>query len=84
MKKRIIGILLTLCMMICLVPTGVFAEGETATGSAAIRLGADALNKTINTADAPTNAWVWIIIGFIALGIGVTVVVFVVRKRKTA
>ena len=74
MKKRIIGILLTLCMMICLVPTGVFAEGETATGSAAIRLGAD----------APTNAWVWIIIGFIALGIGVTVTVFVVRKRKTA
>lgn len=52
MKKRIISILLTLCMMICLVPTGVFAEGETATSSAAIRLGADALNKTVNTANA--------------------------------
>ena len=29
MKKRIFSILLTLCMMICLVPTSVFAEGET-------------------------------------------------------
>ena len=29
MKKRILGILLTLCMVLCLVPTGVFAEGET-------------------------------------------------------
>lgn len=29
MKKRILSILLTLCMMICLVPTSVFAEGET-------------------------------------------------------
>ena len=28
MKKRILSILLTLCIMICLVPTGVFAEGE--------------------------------------------------------
>ena len=27
MKKRILSILLTLCMVICLVPTGVFAEG---------------------------------------------------------
>ena len=84
MKKRILSILLTLCMLFCLVPTGVFAEGETATGSAAIRLGADALNKTVSTANAPTNAWVWIIMGFIALGIGVTVAVFVVCKRKTA
>ena len=29
MKKRILGILLTLCMVFCLAPTGVFAEGET-------------------------------------------------------
>ena len=29
MKKRILSILLTLCMLFCLVPTGVFAEGET-------------------------------------------------------
>ena len=40
-------------MLFCLVPTGVFAEGETATGSAAIQLGTDALNKTVNTASAP-------------------------------
>ena len=53
MKKRILSILLTLCMLFCLVPTGVFAEGETATGSAAIQLGTDALNKTVNTASAP-------------------------------
>lgn len=45
MKKRILSILLTLCMLFCLVPTGVFAEGETATGSAAIQLGTDALSK---------------------------------------
>ena len=29
MKKRTLSILLALCMMICLVPTSVFAEGET-------------------------------------------------------
>lgn len=29
MKKRLLSILLTLCMLFCLVPTGVFAEGET-------------------------------------------------------
>ena len=54
MKKRILSILLTLCMLFCLVPTGVFAEGETATGSAAIQLGTDALSKNVNTASAPT------------------------------
>ena len=54
MKKRILSILLTLCMLLCLVPTGVFAEGETATGSAAIQLGTDALSKNVNTATAPT------------------------------
>ena len=54
MKKRILSILLTLCMLFCLVPTGVFAEGETATGSAAIQLSTDALSKNVNTATAPT------------------------------
>ena len=54
MKKRILSILLALCMVLCLVPTGVFAEGETATGSAAIQLGTDALSKNVNTATAPT------------------------------
>ena len=29
MKKRVLSILLTLCMVLCLVPTSVFAEGET-------------------------------------------------------
>ena len=29
MKKRILSILLTLCMVLCIMPTGVFAEGET-------------------------------------------------------
>ena len=58
------------------------AEGEhtltirSASGDATARF-------TIAASDS-TNAWVWIIIGFIALGIGVTVAVFVVRKRKTA
>ena len=35
MKKRILSILLTLCMVLCLVPTSVFAEGETAGKAAA-------------------------------------------------
>ena len=58
------------------------AEGEhtltirSASGDATARF-------TIAASDS-TNAWVGIIIGFIALGIGVTVAVFVVRKRKTA
>ena len=29
MKKRLLSILLALCMVICLVPTSVFAESET-------------------------------------------------------
>ena len=78
MKKRILSILLTLCMLFCLVPTGVFAEGETATGSAAIQLGADALNKTVNTATAPTvyfgqnhenNPAAWRVIGYDGSGV---------------
>ena len=35
MKKQILSILLTLCMVLCLVPTGIFAEGETAGKDAA-------------------------------------------------
>ena len=35
MKKRILGILLTLCMVLCLAPTSVLAEGETAEKAAA-------------------------------------------------
>ena len=44
----------------------------------------DATTRFTIAASDSTNAWVWIIIGFIALGIGVTVAVFVIRKRKTA
>ena len=57
MKKRILSILLTLCMLLCLVPTSVFAEGEAATGTAAIQFGTDAisvLSKNANSANAPT------------------------------
>ena len=78
MKKRILSILLTLCMVLCLVPTGVFAEGEAATGSAAIQLGTDALNKNVNTATAPTvyfgqdhenNPAAWRVIGYDGNGV---------------
>ena len=44
----------------------------------------DATTRFTIAASNSTNAWVWIISGFIALGIGVTVAVFVIRKRKTA
>ena len=54
MKKRILSILLTLCMMLCLTPISVFAEEVGAEGSAAIQLGTDALSKNVNTATAPT------------------------------
>jgi uncharacterized repeat protein (TIGR02543 family) len=73
MKKRILSILLTLCMVLCLVPTSVFAEGEAATGPAAVQLGTAALNKNVNTATAPTvyfgqnhenNPGAWRVIGY--------------------
>ena len=57
MKKRLISILLALCMLLCLVPTTAFTEGEAATGTAAIQFGidvADVLNKNINTTSAAT------------------------------
>ena len=78
MRKRILSILLTLCMLFCLVPTGVFAEGETATGSAAIQLGTDALSKNVNAATAPTvyfgqdhenNPAAWRVIGYNGNGV---------------
>ena len=81
MKKRILSILLTLCMVLCLVPISVFAEGGTATGSAAILLGTDALNKTVNTANAPTvyfgqnqenNPGAWRVIGYDGSGVAGT------------
>ena len=43
MKKKIMSILLTVCMMLCLVPTSVFAEGETAQGVTSAQELTDAL-----------------------------------------
>ena len=78
MKKRILSILLTLCMTLCLTPISVFAEEVGAWGSAAIQLGADALNKTVNTEIAPTvyfgqnhenNPAAWRVIGYDGSGV---------------
>jgi len=78
MKKRILSILLTLCMLLCIMPTGVFAEGEAATGAAAVQLGTAALNKNVNTATAPTvyfgqdhgnNPGAWRVIGYDGNGV---------------
>ena len=78
MKKRILSILLTLCMMLCLTPISVFAEEVGAWGSAAIKLGADALNKTVSTEIAPTvyfgqnhenNPAAWRVIGYDGNGV---------------
>ena len=78
MKKRILSILLTLCMTLCLTPISVFAEEVGAWGSAAIKLGADALNKTVNTEIAPTvyfgqnhenNPAAWRVIGYDGNGV---------------
>ena len=81
MKKRILSILLTLCMTLCLTPISVFAEEVGAGGSAAIQLGADALSvlsKNVNTATAPTvyfgqnhenNPAAWRVIGYDGNGV---------------
>ena len=78
MKKRILSILLALCMLFCLTPISVFAEEVGAWGSAAIQLGADALNKTVNTEIAPTvyfgqnhenNPAAWRVIGYDGNGV---------------
>lgn len=50
MKKRILSILLCLCMAACMLPTAAFAAD---TGKA-IQLGTDALSKNVNTEAAPT------------------------------
>lgn len=50
MKKRILSILLCLCMAACMLPTAAFAAD---TGKA-IQLGTNALNENVNTAAAPT------------------------------
>ena len=81
MKKRILSILLTLCMTLCLTPISVFAEEVGAWGSAAIQLGTDALSvlsKNVNTATAPTvyfgqnhenNPAAWRVIGYDGSGV---------------
>ena len=78
MKKRILSILLTLCMMLCLTPISVFAEEVGTEGSAAIQLGTEVLNKNVNTATAPTvyfgqnhenNPAAWRVIGYDGSGV---------------
>ena len=81
MKKRILSILLTLCMTLCFTPISVFAEEVGTEGSAAIQLGTDALSvlsKNVNTATAPTvyfgqnhenNPAAWRVIGYDGSGV---------------
>ena len=81
MKKRILSILLTLCMTLCLTPISVFAEEVGTEGSATIQLGTDALSvlsKNVNTATAPTvyfgqnhenNPAAWRVIGYDGSGV---------------
>ena len=84
MKKRLLSIVLILSMMMCLVPTSVFAEGEAATGTAAIQFGTYAisvLSKNANSANAPTvyfgqnhdnNPAAWRVIGYDGSGVAST------------
>lgn len=74
MKKRILSILLCLCMAACMLPTVVFAAD---TGKA-IQLGTNALNKNVNTEAAPTvyfgqdhgnNPAAWRVIGYDGSGV---------------
>ena len=74
MKKRILSILLCLCMAACMLPTVAFAAD---TGKA-IQLGTNALNKKVNTAAAPTvyfgqnhenNPGAWRVIGYDGNGV---------------
>ena len=78
MKKRLWSFFLTLVLCLTLLPVAAFAEGEAATGSAAIQLGTDALSKTVNTATAPTvyfgqdhgnNPAAWRVIGYDGSGV---------------
>ena len=74
MKKRILSILLCLCMAACMLPTVAFAAD---TGKA-IQLGTNALNENVNTATAPTvyfgqnhekNPGAWRVIGYDGNGV---------------
>ena len=74
MKKRILSILLCLCMAACMLPTVAFAAG---TGKA-IQLGTNALNENVNTATAPIvyfgqdhgdNPGAWRVIGYDGSGV---------------
>ena len=74
MKKRILSILLCLCMAACMLPTAAFAAD---TGKA-IQLGTDALSKNVNTEAAPTvyfgqdhgnNPAAWRVIGYDGSGV---------------
>ena len=64
------------------------AEGEhtltirTASGDATTKFTVEA--GIVSPPTGSTNVWVWIIIGVVALGVGATVVVFIIRKRKRA
>ena len=84
MKKRLLSIILILSMMMCLVPTSVFAEGEVPTGTAAIQFGTYAisvLSKNANSANAPTVYFgqnqenkpaAWRVIGYDGSGVAST------------
>ena len=74
MKKRILSILLCLCMAACMLPAVAFAAD---TGKA-IQLGTNALNKNVNTEAAPTvyfgqnhgdNPAAWRVIGYDGSGV---------------
>ena len=64
------------------------AEGEhtltirSASGDATTKFMVEA--EIVSPPTGSTNVWVWIINGVVALGVGATVVVFIIRKRKTA
>ena len=74
MKKRILSILLCLCMAACMLPTVAFAADK----GKAIQLGTNALNENVNTATAPTvyfgqnhenNPGAWRVIGYDGSGV---------------
>ncbi len=64
------------------------AEGEhtltirSANGDATTKFTVEA--EIVSLPTGSTNVWVWIILGVVVLGAGATVVVFIIRKRKTA
>ena len=64
------------------------AEGEhtltirSASGDATTKFTIEA--EVVPPAPESTNAWVWIVVGVVALGACAVVVVFIIRKRKTA